>query len=182
MVESFQFQVAECLTKSLITRAIIWIQQFQPGYTAPPKLFLYGTTPMNFRYSLWSFFTKMQWIFGFQMILRLKYDPFRGNWEISRRDIHNHQYITMTQTDRAFLASSYYDHAASNARSIMYCRIVAATVSCFSFLLWNSNSYLWGSSWKLESSVSSSWLFWFFTILSHLSRVELSSIRSRFSQ
>lgn len=81
------------------TTCEICLQQFQPGYTAPPKLFLYGTTPMN----------------------------FRGNWEISRRDIHNHQYITMTQTDRAFLASSYYDHAASNTRSIMYCRTVAAT-------------------------------------------------------
>ncbi|RRT48611.1 hypothetical protein B296_00043383 [Ensete ventricosum] len=81
------------------TTCEICLQQFRPGYTAPPKLFLYGTTPMN----------------------------FRGNWEISRQDIHNHQYITMTQTDRAFLASSYYDHAVSNARSIMYCRIVAAT-------------------------------------------------------
>ncbi|RWW38816.1 hypothetical protein BHE74_00055915, partial [Ensete ventricosum] len=36
-----------CLKFSLL---LTWFQQFKPGYTAPPKLFLYGTSPMNFRY------------------------------------------------------------------------------------------------------------------------------------
>ncbi|XP_038719627.1 uncharacterized protein LOC120012331 isoform X3 [Tripterygium wilfordii] len=47
-------------------------QQFKPGYTAPPPpppppLFYYGGIPMD----------------------------FRGNWEFSRRDLHNSQFIAM---------------------------------------------------------------------------------------
>ncbi|CAL9089270.1 uncharacterized protein LOC135623463 [Musa acuminata AAA Group] len=81
------------------TTCEICLQQFKPGYTAPPKLFLYGTSPMN----------------------------FRGNWEISRRDIYNQQYVTMTQTGHVFLRSSYDEYSASHEKSIMYCRLVAAT-------------------------------------------------------
>ncbi|WOL17560.1 hypothetical protein Cni_G26353 [Canna indica] len=81
------------------TTCEICLQQYKPGYSAPPKLFLYGTSPMN----------------------------FRGNWEISRQDLHNHQYIRMTPTDRVFLGPNYDDYATSHSRSIMYCRIVAAT-------------------------------------------------------
>ncbi|XP_074555738.1 uncharacterized protein LOC141811619 [Curcuma longa] len=81
------------------TNCEICLQQFKPGYTAPPKLFLYGTSPMN----------------------------FRGNWEISRQDIQSHQYIAMTQTNRVYLRPNYHDYATSHDRSIMYCRIVAAS-------------------------------------------------------
>ncbi|KAG6468594.1 uncharacterized protein LOC122035154 [Zingiber officinale] len=81
------------------TKCEICLQQFKPGYTAPPKLFLYGTSPMN----------------------------FRGNWEISRQDIQSHQYIAMTQTNRVYLRPNYNDYATSHDRSIMYCRIVAAS-------------------------------------------------------
>ncbi|KAJ6794442.1 uncharacterized protein M6B38_389010 [Iris pallida] len=76
----------------------ICLQQFKPNYTSPPKLFRYGRIPMN----------------------------FRGNWEISRRDIHNQQFMTMVQTNRDFVGSSSYDdYASSSTRSIMYCRFVA---------------------------------------------------------
>ncbi|KAG6474088.1 hypothetical protein ZIOFF_068012 [Zingiber officinale] len=81
------------------TTCEICLQQFKPGYTAPPKLFLYGTSPMN----------------------------FRGNWEISRQDTQNHQYMAITQTDNAYLRSNYNDYVTSHDRSIMYCRVVAAT-------------------------------------------------------
>ncbi|XP_068638733.1 uncharacterized protein [Aristolochia californica] len=73
-------------------------QQFKPGYTAPPQLFQYGGIPMN----------------------------FRGNWEISRRDIHNSQFIAMVATDRDFLDSDYDNYSSTNTRSLVCCRTVAA--------------------------------------------------------
>ncbi|RWW83209.1 hypothetical protein BHE74_00008291, partial [Ensete ventricosum] len=33
----------------------ICLQQFKPGYTAPPKLFRYGSIPMDFRYPICGF-------------------------------------------------------------------------------------------------------------------------------
>ncbi|XP_010243775.1 PREDICTED: uncharacterized protein LOC104587750 [Nelumbo nucifera] len=72
-------------------------QQFKPGYTAPPQLFRYGGIPMN----------------------------FRGNWEISRRDLHNPQFIAMVATDRDFLDPDYDEYTVSTSRSLMCCRIVA---------------------------------------------------------
>ncbi|XP_010923954.1 uncharacterized protein [Elaeis guineensis] len=84
-----------CNEKGDITCEIC-LQQFKPGYTAPPKLFLYGSIPMN----------------------------FRGNWEVSQRDIHNHRYITMTPSDRDIAGPDYRDYSASNTRSIMYCRLI----------------------------------------------------------
>ncbi|XP_008787606.2 uncharacterized protein LOC103705604 isoform X2 [Phoenix dactylifera] len=78
------------------TMCEICLQQFKPGYTAPPKLFLYGSIPMN----------------------------FRGNWEVSQRDVHNHRYITMTPSDRDIVGPDYRDYSASNTRSIMYCRLI----------------------------------------------------------
>ncbi|KAJ6809849.1 uncharacterized protein M6B38_160930 [Iris pallida] len=78
----------------------ICLQQFKPGYTSPPKLFRYGRIPMS----------------------------FRGNWEISRRDINNQQFITMVQANRDFAGSSGFDDSASSStRSVMYCRLVAVT-------------------------------------------------------
>ncbi|OVA19197.1 zinc finger protein [Macleaya cordata] len=71
-------------------------QPFKPGYTAPPPLFYYGGIPMN----------------------------FRGNWEISRRDLHNPRFIAMVSTDRSFLDPGY-DEYAPTSRSLMCCRTVA---------------------------------------------------------
>ncbi|KAG9449067.1 hypothetical protein H6P81_009032 [Aristolochia fimbriata] len=73
-------------------------QEFKPGYTAPPQLFQYGGIPMN----------------------------FRGNWEISRRDIHNSRFIAMVATDRDFLGPDYDDYSSTNTRSLVCCRTVAA--------------------------------------------------------
>ncbi|XP_077242368.1 uncharacterized protein LOC143882856 [Tasmannia lanceolata] len=72
-------------------------QQFKPGYTAPPQLFQYGGIPMN----------------------------FRGNWEISRRDLHNPRFIAMVAADRDFLDSDYDDYSSHSARSMICCRSVA---------------------------------------------------------
>ncbi|XXG74264.1 hypothetical protein AAC387_Pa07g3032 [Persea americana] len=69
-------------------------QQFKPGYTAPPQLFHYGGIPMN----------------------------FRGNWEITRQDLHNPRFLAMVATDRDF---DYDDYSYSTARSMMCCRSVA---------------------------------------------------------
>ncbi|KAL2522376.1 RING/FYVE/PHD zinc finger superfamily protein [Forsythia ovata] len=72
-------------------------QQFKPGYTAPPPLFHYGGIPMN----------------------------FRGNWEISRRDLHNPQFITMVPTGGNFLDPNFDGYPVRNTRSLMCCRVVA---------------------------------------------------------
>ncbi|KAL4179225.1 hypothetical protein AMTRI_Chr13g118980 [Amborella trichopoda] len=73
-------------------------QQFQPGYTAPPKMFHYGGLP-----------------------------NFRGSWEISRQplDLQNPQFIAMVSTDRNFLNTGFDDYSASNSRSVTCCRSVA---------------------------------------------------------
>ncbi|OMO55588.1 Zinc finger, RING-CH-type [Corchorus capsularis] len=72
-------------------------QQYKPNYTAPPPLFHYGGVPMN----------------------------FRGNWEISRRDLPAPRFITMVTTDRDFLESDFDDYSAPSPRSLMCCRIIA---------------------------------------------------------
>ncbi|KAF3432230.1 hypothetical protein FNV43_RR26969 [Rhamnella rubrinervis] len=72
-------------------------QPFKPGYTAPPPLFQFGRIPMN----------------------------FRGNWEISRRDINRPRIIAMVSTDRNFLNPDFNDYSASTARSVFCCRSVA---------------------------------------------------------
>ncbi|XP_068643758.1 uncharacterized protein [Aristolochia californica] len=73
-------------------------QQFKPGYTAPPQLFQYGGIPMN----------------------------FRGNWEISRRGIHNSRFIAMVATNHDLLDLDYDDYSSTNTRSLVCCRTVAA--------------------------------------------------------
>ncbi|XP_058009310.1 uncharacterized protein LOC110672591 isoform X1 [Hevea brasiliensis] len=77
-------------------------QQFKPGYTAPPPLFHYGGIPMNFSISI-----------------------FRGNWEISRRDLNNPGFIAMVNTDHEFIDSDFDDYSAPSTRSLMCCRVVA---------------------------------------------------------
>lgn len=72
-------------------------QQFKHGYTAPPPLFHYGGVPMN----------------------------FRGNWEISRRDLPSPHFITMVTTDRDFLESDIDDYSAPSSRSLICCRAIA---------------------------------------------------------
>ncbi|XP_074557614.1 uncharacterized protein LOC141813552 [Curcuma longa] len=94
------------------TTCEICLQQFKPGYTAPPKLFLYGTTPMY----------------------------FRGHWEVSRQNIHNEQSVTMAQTEHVFLRPTY-DYAALSDRNIIYCRI-AATAFMIILVLWHSLAFI----------------------------------------
>ncbi|XP_010926069.1 uncharacterized protein [Elaeis guineensis] len=74
----------------------ICLQQFKPGYTAPPPLFHYGSIPMN----------------------------FRGSWEISRQDLRDSEIITMVPSDRGLMSSDYDEYSASTTRSAIYCRLV----------------------------------------------------------
>ncbi|KAI8541912.1 hypothetical protein RHMOL_Rhmol08G0097500 [Rhododendron molle] len=71
-------------------------QQFKPGYTAPSPLFRYGTVPLN----------------------------FRGNWEVSRRDLHNARILAMV-ADRNLLDTDLDDYSAPTPRSLICCRVVA---------------------------------------------------------
>lgn len=74
-------------------------QQFKPGYTAPPQLFHYGSIPMN----------------------------FRGNWEISARNLPDPRLMAMVATDRDFLHSDYDFYISPSARSMVCCRAIAIT-------------------------------------------------------
>ncbi|TQD89648.1 hypothetical protein C1H46_024783 [Malus baccata] len=76
-------------------------QQFKPDYTAPPPLYHYSGIPMN----------------------------FRGNWEISRRDLQNPGFIAMVTTDHGYLDTDFADeYSAPSSRSLLCCRIVAIIV------------------------------------------------------
>ncbi|XP_047971216.1 uncharacterized protein LOC125214300 isoform X1 [Salvia hispanica] len=72
-------------------------QVFKPGYTAPPPLFTYGGIPMN----------------------------FRGNWEISRRDLQNLQFVSTDSASDNFLDSDGDEFPVPTPRSVLYCRIIA---------------------------------------------------------
>lgn len=72
-------------------------QQFKPGYTAPPPLFQFGRIPMS----------------------------FRGNWEISRRDLNSTHLVSMVSTDQNLINSNYDQYSASSSGSLICCRSVA---------------------------------------------------------
>ncbi|KAG8384143.1 hypothetical protein BUALT_Bualt04G0087600 [Buddleja alternifolia] len=78
------------------TTCEICLQLFKPGYTAPPPLFHYGGIPMN----------------------------FRGNWEISRRDLHNPQYISMISSHGNFLDANFDEYPMHASRSIFVVLLV----------------------------------------------------------
>ncbi|KAA0046318.1 DUF3675 domain-containing protein/RINGv domain-containing protein [Cucumis melo var. makuwa] len=72
-------------------------QQYEPGYTAPPPLFEMGRIPMN----------------------------FRGNWEISRRNLDSPSYIAMVSSNRNVADPGYDEFSASAATSVLCCHSVA---------------------------------------------------------
>ncbi|PKA62914.1 E3 ubiquitin-protein ligase MARCH6 [Apostasia shenzhenica] len=79
------------------TTCEICLQQFKPGYTAPPQLFHYGNIPMN----------------------------FRGTWEVSQRELNDSHIITMVPSERSFVNTDYDYYESSSTRSSVYCRSVA---------------------------------------------------------
>ncbi|KAK8522605.1 hypothetical protein V6N13_115565 [Hibiscus sabdariffa] len=94
-----------CNEKGNITCEIC-LQQFKPGYTAPPPLFHLGRIPMN----------------------------FRGNWEISRRELNNPRFIAVVSTDHSLLDSGYDEYLASSTRSLIGYRTVAIIFMLLLFL------------------------------------------------
>ncbi|WOL02863.1 hypothetical protein Cni_G11582 [Canna indica] len=62
----------------------ICLQQFKPGYTAPPNLFQHGSTPMN----------------------------FRGNWAVTRQNWPGSQSITLVPSERDNIHLPYPDSLA----------------------------------------------------------------------
>ncbi|KAB5538114.1 hypothetical protein DKX38_015647 [Salix brachista] len=74
----------------------ICLQDFKPGYTAPPPLFQIGF-PMN----------------------------FRGNWETSRRELNGPRFIAVVSSEHNFLNTDYYEYSASTTRNTIYCRLIA---------------------------------------------------------
>ncbi|GMI70855.1 hypothetical protein like AT2G01275 [Hibiscus trionum] len=79
-----------CNEKGNITCEIC-LQQFKPGYTAPPPLFHIGRIPMN----------------------------FRVNWEISRMELDNSRFIAVVSTDHSLLDSGHDEYLASTTRSLI---------------------------------------------------------------
>ncbi|KAK6125402.1 hypothetical protein DH2020_040871 [Rehmannia glutinosa] len=91
-------------------------QLFKPDYTAPPPLFHYGGIPMN----------------------------FRGNWEISRRDLHSPQFISMGSTDRNLLYRNFDDYPEPTSRSLICCRIFIILVilrHTLPFIIYGAGEY-----------------------------------------
>ncbi|URE30369.1 hypothetical protein MUK42_15608 [Musa troglodytarum] len=84
----------------------ICLKEFQPDYTAPPKLFHYGSIPMN----------------------------FRGNWEITREDFNDSRIITLFPSEPDTMRSSYDDLSALSTRGTVCCQSVAITVSWLQFV------------------------------------------------
>ncbi|XP_064944220.1 uncharacterized protein LOC135586796 isoform X1 [Musa acuminata AAA Group] len=76
------------------TMCEICLQQFNPGYTTLPKLYDYGSTPMNF------------------------------SWEISAQDFRDTQFITMFPSDHGAIDSAvdYRDH--SRTSNTFCCRSI----------------------------------------------------------
>ncbi|KAG2401274.1 uncharacterized protein HKW66_Vig0196900 [Vigna angularis] len=81
-------------------------QQFRPGYTAPPPLFQFGRIPMS----------------------------FRGNWEISRRDLNSTHLVSMVPTDQNVNTSNYDQYSASVTGSLICCRSIVVIVNLLSLL------------------------------------------------
>ncbi|KAI4357699.1 hypothetical protein L6164_001633 [Bauhinia variegata] len=75
-------------------------QPFKPGYTAPPPLFQFGRIPMS----------------------------FRGNWEISRRDLNSAHLVSMVSSDQNLINSNYDQYSASPTGSLICCRSIAVIV------------------------------------------------------
>ncbi|KAM7276031.1 hypothetical protein ACFE04_017897 [Oxalis oulophora] len=68
-------------------------KQFKPGYTAPPPLFHLRNIPMH----------------------------FRGNWQISRRELNNARLITLVPTtDHHFLDAPQEEHSVSTRNVICF--------------------------------------------------------------
>ncbi|KAG6759562.1 hypothetical protein POTOM_036045 [Populus tomentosa] len=78
------------------TTCEICLQEFKPGYTAPPPLFQIGF-PMN----------------------------LRGNWETSRRELNGPRFIAVVSSEHNFLNTDYYEYSASTTRNTIYCRLIA---------------------------------------------------------
>ncbi|KAK8483391.1 hypothetical protein V6N13_090488 [Hibiscus sabdariffa] len=94
-----------CNEKGNITCEIC-LQQFKPGYTAPPPLFHIGRIPMN----------------------------FRVNWEISRSELNNSRFITVVSTDHSLLDSGYDGYLTSTPRRLIGYRTVAIIFMLLLFL------------------------------------------------
>ncbi|KAE8701295.1 hypothetical protein F3Y22_tig00110548pilonHSYRG00720 [Hibiscus syriacus] len=70
-------------------------QQYRPGYMAPPPLYHYEGDPLN----------------------------FRGNWEISGRDLRGPHFIVTTEHD--FLEHDFDVYLSPSSQSVICCRVVA---------------------------------------------------------
>ncbi|KAL0431367.1 UNVERIFIED_CONTAM: hypothetical protein Sradi_0762700 [Sesamum radiatum] len=99
------------------------LQQFKPGYTAPTPLFHYGGAPMN----------------------------FRGNWAISRSDMHDSELAEMVSTEENFLDSNFDEYPIPTSRGLICCRIVAVILMVLLVLRHTLPFIIYGAG---ESSIS----------------------------
>ncbi|KAG9129754.1 hypothetical protein Leryth_015445 [Lithospermum erythrorhizon] len=67
------------------TSCEICLQQFKPGYTAPPPILQLGGIPMT----------------------------LRGEWEIPQRDLYNFQFISMAPADHNFTDPHFHEYSTS---------------------------------------------------------------------
>ncbi|KAL0461971.1 UNVERIFIED_CONTAM: hypothetical protein Slati_0084700 [Sesamum latifolium] len=99
------------------------LKQFKPGYTAPPPLFHYGGAPMN----------------------------FRGDWAISRSEMHDSELAEMVSTEENFLDSNFDEHPIPTSRGLICCRTVAVILMVLLVLHHTLPFIIYGAG---ESSIS----------------------------
>lgn len=101
---------------------------------------------MNFRYILFCLYLYSSLIQGPSLIKNCACH-FRGNWEISRRDLPTPHFITVVTEDRDFLETEIDDYSAPRSRSLICCRVIAITVS-LSLSLSHTNTRTSGSNFN----------------------------------
>lgn len=65
---------------------------------------------------------------------------FRGNWEISRREPRNPQFLGMVSADHDYVDTDFDEYPAPSPRSLMCCRVIAIIVIP---LLYIHNMYMY---------------------------------------
>lgn len=74
--------------------------------------------------------SQINWEPIFIYLFFIQFSYYRGNWEISRRDLQNPRFIAMVTTDHEYMNNDFDDdYSAPSSRSLLCCRIVAITVT-----------------------------------------------------
>ena len=88
---------------------------------------------------------------------------FRGNWEISRRDLNSTHLVSMVPSDQNLTTSNYDQYSASATGSLICCRSIAVIVTSLLLCMYATMPLhlLVMTISKSSLLLCSSWFFWF---------------------